>query len=77
MFVWMSWYFARFHEILNQTVAKNFSVYLDKQKSFIPKKNWSVPCTMDSYFFTQEMSYYVLTLLVYIALLGATYDLQA
>ena len=47
-----------------------FSVfYLDRQKSFVPKKKWSVPCTMDSSFFSQEMSYCVLTLLVYMALI--------
>ena len=30
--------------------------YLDKQKSFIPKKILSVPCTMDSSFFRQQMT---------------------
>ena len=49
--------------------------YLDKQKSFIPKKNWSVPCTMDSSFFSQKMPYYLLTLLVYMALAIYSTDL--
>ena len=30
--------------------------YFDKQKSFIPKKILSVPCTMDSTFFSQQMA---------------------
>ena len=30
--------------------------YLDKQKSFIPKKILSVPCTMNSSFFSQQMA---------------------
>ena len=29
--------------------------YLDKQKSFIPKKILSVPCTMDSTFFSLDV----------------------
>ena len=35
--VWMSWNFVRFHK-------KKINFYLDKQKSFIPKKN--IKCTM-------------------------------
>ena len=36
--VWMSWNFVRFHEILFQTDAENFSFLYWKQKSFIPKE---------------------------------------
>ena len=39
---------------------------LRNKKGFIPKKIWSVPCTMDSSFFSQKMPYYLLTLLVYV-----------
>ena len=40
--------------------------YLDKQKNLIPKKIWSVPCTMDSSFFSQQMPYCLATLLALI-----------
>ena len=43
------------------------SILTNKKVLFL-KKIWSVPCTMDSSFFSQEMSYCVLTLLVYMAL---------
>jgi hypothetical protein len=42
--------------------------YLDKQKSFIPKKILSVPYTMGSSVFSQQMPYCLATLLVYMAL---------
>ena len=45
----MSWNFVRFHEIINQREISDF--YLDKQKSFVPKKILSVPCTIDELFF--------------------------
>ena len=50
-------------------MLKITTFYLDKQKSFIPKKNWSLPCTTDGSFFSQKMPYYLLTLLVYMALI--------
>ena len=34
---WLSWNFVRFHEIIIQTDAENFS-FLSEKKSFIPKK---------------------------------------
>ena len=37
-------------------MLKMLAFYLYKQKSFIPKKNWSVPCTMDSSYFSQKMA---------------------
>ena len=37
-------------------MLKTLAFYLYKQKSFIPKKNWSVPCTMDSSYFSQKMA---------------------
>ena len=33
----------RFHAILFQTDSENLSFYLEKQKSFIPKKNFFQP----------------------------------
>ena len=44
--VWMSqisWNFVRFHEIIFQRDAKVSVFYLEKQKSFIPKKIWFRP----------------------------------
>ena len=41
-------------QIINQRDAEGF--YLDKQKGFVPKKLFSVPCTMDSSFFSQQMA---------------------
>ena len=38
---WMSWNFVRFHEILFQT-----AFYLEKQKSFIPKKIFFKPLSI-------------------------------
>jgi hypothetical protein len=38
----MSWNFLRFHKITIQRGAENFNIYLDKQKSFIPPKKYSV-----------------------------------
>ena len=38
MVVWLSWNFVRFHKIFFQTVLKVSAFYLEKQKSFIPKK---------------------------------------
>ena len=52
----MTWNFVRFQEIRNQRDAKISDFYLDKQKSFIPKKILSVPCIMDSSFFSQQMA---------------------
>ena len=52
-------------------LLKYSSPYLDKQKSFIPKKIWSVPFTIDSSFFSQQMPFCLLTLLVYRALIAA------
>ena len=46
-------------------MLKILAFYLNKQKSFIPKKIWSVPCTMDNSFFSQQMPYCLATLLVY------------
>ena len=54
---------------LIKEMLKISAFYLDKQKSFIPKKILSVPCTMDSSFFSQQMPYCVATLLVYMALI--------
>ena len=34
----------RFHEILFQTDSESFSFYLEKQKSFIPKKKFLSCC---------------------------------
>ena len=51
-------------------MLKISAFYLDKQKSFIPKKN--MKCTMDGSFFSQQMPYYLATLLVYMALLQLT-----
>ena len=42
MFVWMSKNFARFHEILNQTVAENFSVLSWQTKFFYSYKKFEV-----------------------------------
>ena len=36
--VWLSWNFVRFHEILLKQMLKISVFYLEKQKSFIPKK---------------------------------------
>jgi hypothetical protein len=66
--VQMSWTFVRFHEMKIKGMLKISDFYLDKQKSFIPKKIWSVPCTTHSSFFSQQMPYCLLTLLVYMAL---------
>ena len=52
-------------------MLKISAFYLDKQKSFIPKKKWSVPCTMDSSFIRQQMPYCLATLLVYMAVAKA------
>ena len=49
-------------------MLKISAFYLDKQKSFITKKIWRVPCTMHSSFFSQQMQYCLATLLVYMAL---------
>ena len=69
----MSGNLASFHEILNQTVAQNFSfLSWQTKKVLFLKKIWSVPCTMDSSFFSQQMPYCLLTLLVYMALLWKT-----
>ena len=38
-------------------LLKSLAFYLDKQKSFIPQKN--LKCTMDSSFFSHQMSYYL------------------
>ena len=43
------------------------SILTNKKVLFL-KKNWCVPCTMDSSFFSQKMPYYLLTILVYMAL---------
>ena len=40
---WMSWNLVKFHEILFQSVSKVSAFYLQKQKSFIPKKIFSNP----------------------------------
>ena len=37
-------------------MQKISAFYLDKQKSFIPKKKLSVPCTMNSSYFSQKMA---------------------
>ena len=42
--VWLSWNFVRFHIILFQTALKVSTFYLEKQKSFIPKKVFFKPC---------------------------------
>ena len=52
-------------------MLKVLAFYLNKQKRFIPKKIWSVPCTMDSSFFSQQMLYCLATFLVYMALLSS------
>ena len=70
MFVWMSWNFEDFTKFYFKQLLKILAFYLDKQKSFIPKKN--MKCTMDSSFFSQKMPYCLLTLLVYIALCKIT-----
>ena len=50
MFVWMSWMFARFHEILNQTDTEHFSFLTWQTKKNILKK--IMKCTMyHGYFF--------------------------
>ena len=49
-------------------MLKISAIYLDKQKGFIPKKI-NLKCTMDSSFFSQKMPYFLLTLLVYMALI--------
>ena len=41
--VWLSWNFVRFHEILFQTDSVS-AFYLEKQKSFIPKKKFLSRC---------------------------------
>ena len=38
--VWLSWNFARFHEIQFQIEPESSAFYLKKQKSFIHKKNF-------------------------------------
>ena len=59
------WNLVRFHAFINQRDAKISDFYLDKQKSFIPKKILSLPCAMDSTFFSQQMApWYVLTFLI-------------
>ena len=50
----MSWNFVRRHKRLNQTYAIDFS--FDKQKSFNPKKIWSLLSLQDSAFATQQMA---------------------
>ena len=41
---WMSWNFERFHELIFfKWMLKVSAFYLEKQKSFIPKKIWSKP----------------------------------
>ena len=40
-----------FMKLYIKQLLKISAFYLDKQKSFIPKKIWSVQCTMDNYFF--------------------------
>ena len=37
-------------------MLKISAFYLDKQKSFIPKKKLGVPCTMNSSYFSQKMA---------------------
>ena len=44
------------------------SILTNKKVLFL-KKIWSVPCTMDSSFFSQQMPYCLATLLVYMALI--------
>ena len=43
MFVWMSWNFARFHEILNQTIAENFS-FLSLSPESMALQIFDQPC---------------------------------
>ena len=40
---WMSWNFVRFHVIFFKKMLKISTFYLEKQKSFIPKKIWAKP----------------------------------
>ena len=42
--VWLSWNFARFHEIQFHTNLKVSAFYLEKQKSSIPKKKKNSSC---------------------------------
>ena len=58
MFVWMNWKFAKFHEIQNQRDAENFSFLCWQIKKYyiFLKKNWSLPCTMNSSYFSQKMA---------------------
>ena len=61
---------ARFHEILNETDAENFSFWSwQTTKKLFQKKIWSV---MDNYLFSQQMPYCLATLLVYMALVFFT-----
>ena len=51
----MSWNFVRFHEIINQRDANNFWFLCWETKKF-HSKPLSVPYTMDSSFFSQQMA---------------------
>ena len=62
----------KFWEVLRNNKSKRcwkfqISILTNKKVLFL-KKIWSVPCTMDSSFFSQQMPYCLLTLLVYMDL---------
>ena len=62
--------FVSFRKIRNQTDAE-FQISILTNKFFLfLKEIWSVTCTMDSSFFSQQISYCLATLLVYMALWG-------
>ena len=48
-----------------------FSILTNKKVLFL-KKIWSVPCTMDSFFFSQQMLFCLATLIVHMALIYTT-----
>ena len=52
----------------NRSWTFQLSILTNKKVWFL-RKLWSVPCTMDSSFFSQQMPYCLLTLLVYMALI--------
>ena len=54
--IWMSWNFFRFHKITNQRDAENFKFLCWQTKKFHSLKIWSVPGTMNSSFFSQQMA---------------------
>ena len=51
-----SWNFVRFNEIINQRDAKNVRFLSWQTKKFYSWKILSVPCTMDSSFFSLQMA---------------------